>query len=413
MADCRLPIADCQCFVALSKTARCDRHGCVLRICDFNTFYAPTGGGVRQYLDHKIEFMSGRKDICYSMIVPGDSNRIDTVGSARRYWVAGPKMPMAANYRWIASAKEVRRILKAEQPHVIEVGAPYLSPWLARIAARGIDTRLIGFWHSSFPSSYVYEGLKPYSEVIGRMAESYAWRYARMAYRHYDAVFAASRFVVDDLRRHGIGPVVRTPLGVDTELYTPERRNKNTPSGLLYVGRLAGEKGVRTLFKAFPAIHEQNPGARLTIVGDGPLADDAKELADHYENVHYLGFVADRERVADLMASASAVVTPGGHETFSLTTAEALSSGVPVVCADQGAAAELVKLSTAGLLYREGSEANLAKALLLVLGWPEEQRAGMVERGRRYVVENHDWKSVFEHQLHCYRRIVGRIPTWE
>ena len=226
-------------------------------------------------------------------------------------------------------------------------------------------------------------------------------------------MFAASRFVVDDLRRHGSGPVVRTPLGVDTALYTPERRKDNASSGLLYVGRLAGEKGVRTLFNAFPAIHDQNPETRFTIVGSGPLADDAKALADQYEHVQYLGFIADRERVADLMANASAVVTPGGHETFSLTTAEALSSGVPVVCADQGAAAELVKLSKAGLLYRDGSEANLAKALLLVLGWPTEQRAEMVERGRQYVVENHDWKSVFEHQLACYRRIVGRIPTWE
>ena len=53
----------------------------MLRIADFNTFYSPQGGGVRHYLERKLEFFSQRQDVSYTLIVPGPANRIEVIES--------------------------------------------------------------------------------------------------------------------------------------------------------------------------------------------------------------------------------------------------------------------------------------------------------------------------------------------
>jgi alpha-1,6-mannosyltransferase len=125
----------------------------MLRICDFNTFYSPQGGGVRAYLERKLDFFSRRNDAAYSLIVPGEGNSLSPAGRARFYTIASHPVPGASQYRYVVTPRELRRVLKAEMPHVIEVGAPYWSPWLARMAARGLGARLVGFWHAAYPSA--------------------------------------------------------------------------------------------------------------------------------------------------------------------------------------------------------------------------------------------------------------------
>ena len=382
----------------------------MLRICDFNTFYSPAGGGVRQYLDRKIEFMADRNDVAYSMVVPGKSNRIETIGRARRYWIKGVPTPGAPSYPWIASVGAVRRALLEERPDVIEVGAPYLSPWLIRRAALGLNARLVGFWHSTYPRAYVHQALSVIGALPAAIGEWVAWRYAKVTYGRYDAVFAASEHVAKELARRQIEPVFRTPLGVDISLYHPDRRQGPAEQRVAYMGRLAGEKGIPTFLEAVPAIVSAKPRASIIIAGHGPLADAVQRLRERFPQIEYLGYVAEREQIANLVANAAVVVVPGGLETFSLSTVEALSSGTPVVCADEGAAAELVVRSGAGVLFSDRQADDLANAIVRVLDWPEERREDMGRRGRQYAVEHHAWDKVFEHQLECYQRVVDGLP---
>lgn len=380
----------------------------MLRLCDFNSFYSPDGGGVRQYLDRKFEYLAERQDVSYSMIVPGSTSRIEVKGRARRYWV---RSPGGSKRRWVANQRELRRILEAERPHVIEVGAPYLSPWLAQLASRGLDARLVGFWHTNYPQDARARSRR----LVGaaRLREWSAWRYAKITYGRYDAVLAPSEFVANALRRHGVERVFKTPLGVDIGTYSPERRSPNAPGeSLVYAGRLARGKGVEAMFDAYPLIRQKHPNCTLTIAGSGSLSSAAERLAADEAGVRYLGFLRDRGEVADLMANSTAVITPGGLETFSSPTAEALSCGVPVVCADNGAAAELVNSSGAGVLFRSGQPRALANAAQTILGWDSAKREEHAARGRSYIVEQHDWPQVFDQQLRTYRRVVGRLPVW-
>jgi glycosyltransferase involved in cell wall biosynthesis len=121
---------------------------------------------------------------------------------------------------------------------------------------------------------------------------------------------------------------------------------------VLFVGRLAPEKGTGTMLAAWERL---GTGVPLKIVGDGPLKDQVVRAAAGRSNVEWLGHrpVAD---VQALMRKADMLVFPSQwYETFGRVAAEAFAAGTPVIGTDIGAVAELVEHGRTGLKFRPGS----------------------------------------------------------
>jgi alpha-1,6-mannosyltransferase len=100
---------------------------------------------------------------------------------------------------------------------------------------------------------------------------------------------------------------------------------------VLYVGRLAREKGVVELVRAAARSREPWP---LRLVGSGPAEGRVRELAARLgiaRRVQLAPYVRDREALARAYAGARAVVMPGAHETFGLVAFEAAASGALTV----------------------------------------------------------------------------------
>lgn len=133
--------------------------------------------------------------------------------------------------------------------------------------------------------------------------------------------------------------------------------------GVLYVGRLVEEKGVRTLLRAAP--HFDMP---LTVIGDGPLRPEVEAAGP---SVRYRG-EQPRSAVLDAMRRAAVVVVPSEwHEMFPLTILEAFASGRPVVASGHGAMREMVQDGRTGRLFAVGEPAALAAAVNETLGRPD------------------------------------------
>lgn len=135
---------------------------------------------------------------------------------------------------------------------------------------------------------------------------------------------------------------------------------------LLYVGRIARNKGVHVLIEAMPAILARHPEAALLIVGDDKLpayrayADELRELAARLgvaEAVVFAGQVDDATLESCYRACA-ALVTASVHEGFCMPVVEAMARGRPVIAAD--ATATPGTLGGAGLLFAPGDAAGLA-----------------------------------------------------
>jgi len=136
--------------------------------------------------------------------------------------------------------------------------------------------------------------------------------------------------------------------------------------GLLFVGRLAPEKGVALLMD--PGVLP--PDWTLTVVGEGPLSARLSELS---------GVVArgwqPRAAVLDEMRRAQVLVVPSiWPEMFGLVVIEAFASGLPVVASRIGALASLVEHGQTGLLFEPGDSAGLARQLRWAQQHPDEMR---------------------------------------
>ncbi|MCU1590964.1 MAG: glycosyl transferase group 1 [Frankiales bacterium] len=184
----------------------------------------------------------------------------------------------------------------------------------------------------------------------------------RHAARRATVTLAAS----DDLVRRALacggrdvrfGPVAAPALvasGVDPGLGHPL---------VLAVGRLHPQKGYDVLLEALPLLGD----AVVAVAGDGPLQ---RELEARAPQVRWLGRRAD---VADLYAAADVVVLPSRWEARSLTAQEALRAGRPLVAADAGGMAGLVK--DGAVLVPVGDASALGTAVRRLLDNPDEAAA--------------------------------------
>ena len=111
---------------------------------------------------------------------------------------------------------------------------------------------------------------------------------------------------------------------------------------VLYVGRLAPEKGLDVLLRAMQTAGEQHPEAKLVVAGDGPLRGElAKQAQDLAVPCLFTGHV-DGRPLAAAYGCADVVVVPGLYEPMGLSIVEAMASGKPVVASDTGCVREVL-----------------------------------------------------------------------
>jgi glycosyltransferase involved in cell wall biosynthesis len=109
---------------------------------------------------------------------------------------------------------------------------------------------------------------------------------------------------------------------------------------VLYLGRLADEKGVRELVGGWRSVQKELTG-RLVIAGDGDLRDRLAASLQVDDRVDLLGNVA-QDQVRGLFAGVGLVVVPSlWAETFGRTAVEAMSAGRRVLVSDRGGLPEL------------------------------------------------------------------------
>ena len=213
-----------------------------------------------------------------------------------------------------------------------------------------------------------------------------------------------------ELRKHGIADVGLWRGGVDTDRFHPEKRSfglRDRLSGgrpdqplLLYVGRLAREKGVESL----AWVMDELPEARLALVGDGP---DRMRLERVFAKlpVHFAGFLAGDE-LAGAFASADVFVMPSSTETLGFVALEAMASGVPVVAADAGGLRDVVQHGENGLLY-DPSQRKAALAPIRELLASRGLRLQLARMGRK-TAENASWEGETLRLVAAYERALER-----
>ena len=369
-----------------------------MHLVDITMFYAAEGGGVSTYLNAKAHWLARRSRVRHTIM----SSNVETCGNAVPALVKIPStvVPGLHGFRMPLSVEGPARLLKAVRPDVVEAGDAGHCAWAALRMRKRYDIPAVAFYHSDLPGL-----VRP---RFGRWIARGTCRYLANLYRQFDLVLAPSRIMVDHLDAIGVHGAVHQPLGIDSSVFRPQRRDATLRAHLrlapearllVYAGRFTPEKKLHVLIDAVRLL-----GApyHLVLVGSG----DALPFCDR---VTHIPFQHDQRQLARLLASCDVLVHPGDRETFGLIVLEAMACGLPVVATNKGGVAELVDAET-GILAEPNDVASLAGAIEAIY---QRDLARMGQAARRWAVERYDWNEILPQVVGRYEALVGGHPYVE
>ena len=336
-----------------------------MRIVQAANFVAPHSGGIKTMLRH---LAAGYADAGHEVVVlvPGPVSRTFAAPYGRRVEIAAPTIPASGGYRMITSWQSVEDVLAAVGPDRVEVSDRFtlarIGPWARR---RGVPS--VVFSHERLDAILRFH----FGRAIPSRRVADAWN--RRLAESFDTVVCTTAWAAEEFVRLDVPNLARVPLGIDLDTFHPGRRDEALRSELargadvLVVAsvRLSPEKRPDVLIPTLAEMLRRGINARLVVCGDGPSrAAMAQQAAG--QPVTMTGYVADRDRLAAMLASADVAIAPGPYETFGLSALEALASGTPVVASSSGALPELV-VGAAGAVSAS-DPLEMANAVERVLG---------------------------------------------
>jgi alpha-1,6-mannosyltransferase len=353
-----------------------------MKIIDVAEFYAELGGGVRTYINQKLEAGS-------------------RAGHEVRYYVL-----------WREEA--VHRILDREAPDVVEGSSPWSGGWfVARWPGRAVKTFI---FHQDpvavYPQTFLghHLGIDRVDQMFG-----WYWAYLRSLSERFDATVVSGEWLAEKLRRFGLRRAEAVPFGIDKARFSPSRRDPavrkqmlercglgEEASLLMTISRFHPEKRLGTVLAGFRRASTTRPMG-LVIYGDGPLRTWVKRNAARVPGVHVEGFVADRDEIATSLASADAMLHGSAAETYGLVVAEAICSGLPIIVPSQGGAADLADPSYAET-YEPGNAADCGAAIEALLDRDRNPLVAGCARAAQHKVGTMD--DHFYQLFELYERLI-------
>lgn len=173
----------------------------------------------------------------------------------------------------------------------------------------------------------------------------------------------------------------------------------------LFLGRLTEEKGILVLLDAWDAFEKTSMTGRLTIAGDGPLADEINRRCRKLNRASFVGFKEGPEKSKLLKRCAALVVPSIWWEPLGLVLYEAYDHGKPVIAARSGGIVDHVTDGVTGWLHDPGNAKMLADQMLEAASAPET-RIKMGTNGRKLLLNRSAgvWIDEFD-------EFVGRIVS--
>jgi alpha-1,6-mannosyltransferase len=381
-----------------------------MKVCDLTQFYSPFSGGVKRYLEEKRHYAvtAGHEHI---LIVPGKRTERIEEEKARTYFIEAPLVSKTSRYRALLNLRAVENLLEQEQPDIIESSDPYQLAWKAIASGENLRIPVVGFYHSHFPEAYLRTTSKFFGKTATYIAMETARVYIRSLYNHFRRTFVSSAGLAQVLREWGVENVVLNELGVDTEVFHrgtdkfATRVELQIPTNrllLLYVGRLASEKNVKTLFQAFENLHRRSPGHfHLLVVGDGPQRDSLHDLQNATGSVSWHRYCSDKCSLAKIYRTADLFVHPGVQETFGLVALESQACGTPVV-GIRGSYMDRIILSDQTHWAHENSSESLAAAILEMSSVDLD---AIGNKASKQVATRYSWRKVFGQMFAIYKEL--------
>lgn len=318
-----------------------------MRICIFSESYEPLLNGVAVSVGVLVkQFRAmGHEVYVVASACPGyhDSDPNVFRVPAIRTWI-DPGYPVPIPY-----FSRVLEKLRTLQLDIVHTQTPWMLGWLGLRVAERKGIPIVSTNHTQYTEYVHYFPLAPKATkqrfIVGLM---------RRYYNRCNGVIVPSAYVREKLRMFGVhAPMHVIPTGNELDVGKKAeerllvRRQLGIPEEarvLIYVGRLAREKNLELLLKAFDSLANDAPDLYLLIVGSGPWEKQTRRFAsslDAASRVIFTGLVG-REKVSAYYSAGDIFTFPSTTETQGLVLCEALGAGLPCVAVRAGGSPEML-----------------------------------------------------------------------
>jgi phosphatidylinositol alpha 1,6-mannosyltransferase len=298
--------------------------------------------------------------------------------------------------------REIVQDLERFDPDVVHVATEFALGLSGMKAARQLKLPVVASAHTDYDKYAARYGVE--------WALRVGWHYLRWFYGQAHRVLCPSVIYQQHLQKRGIAHTGIWSRGVDPQEFHPQfrsdayrRRLGLGPDDLLvtYIGRIAREKNLPQLLKAWTMLQPERGSAALAFVGQGPLEDGIRRK--NLPGVHVLGLLHGRE-LAEAYASADIFVFPSSTETFGNSLLEAMGSGLPCLAVGAGGVLEFARHGRNAWLVGPNNAPALAQGLRRLLQEPALRQ--QLAAGGLATAAERSWDEVYDRLLQDYQDAI-------
>lgn len=367
---------------------------------EFDDYPDPAHGTSVQIWKLAVELERRGNEVTIFRAAPGEACEWTADGGIRIVDVPRPSVDDALNglFTKLLFSKRVARRIETDS-----FGAVYLRERTTAVFPVRSDVPTVYTVISPDACDFFYE-FSVDRHPVNRILFRYKRRIEEYVVGRADATIVMNDGMRSYFERKGFDSLHTVSIAIDTDRL-PEPRAHDDRQDIVYVGRLDYNKRPEWLLEAYAALDTDHD---LHFYGEGPELDSLRRTAREQglsERVTCHGRVP-REEVLAATAGAAAFVLPSRYDNSPNVVLEALATGCPVLASDTRGARTMVTHGETGLLFDRTSRSALRDELSTLLS-DSDLRRRLSERGRDYVLENHDIASITDAYLSVYRSVEG------
>ncbi len=366
--------------------------------------YKPHISGITNYIELNKRVLEQAGHTVY-VFTFGDSDYEDN----ERHIIRSPGLPLTDTGYYLSFQYNRKAKALVQSMDIVHVHHPFLSGRLALRYCRRLNIPIVFTNHTRY-DIYAQTYLPGLSEGL---TETLLKTYMPDFCKAVNLVISPSAGMATMLRKFKVdSPITVVPNGIETARFQNSAPLARSNFGfspedilLIYAGRLAPEKNLPFLLKAFSGAAQAIKNLHLLLVGDGPERKDLQEQAAASPvagNIHFTGRV-DYAKLPGYLAMSDIFVTASLSEVHPLSLSEAMAAGLPALGVESVGVSDIIQDNTTGLLARNDLAAFTAKLTRLCLetNLRQTMSAAARKQSERYNIE-HTSQTMLDH----YQRLI-------